>query len=119
MTRHEEDGAFVVDATVRNFAPIKPFVVRWQHPLMVPDGYLDPAKLKKVPGAFEAKYTAAQLVEVLGVESLSFGQIVTKAKDAFGMSKATVDRLLKQGQETGAIEKLNLFYRAVSRVSRP
>jgi hypothetical protein len=115
MTKHEEDGAFSVDPTVRNFAPVEPFVLRWQHPLMVRDDALDPAKLKKLPGTFESKYSVGQLVEVLGIESLSFGQTVAKAKDAFGMSKATVDRLLKQGQDAGAIEKLNLFYRAVSR----
>ena len=119
MTRHEEDDAFSVDPTVRNFAPVEPFVLRWQHPLMVRDGALDPAKLKKPAGAFEAKYSIAQIVELLGHESLSFGQIVAKAKDIFGMSKATTDRLLKQGQQAGTIEKLNLFYRAVSRVSRP
>jgi hypothetical protein len=115
MTRHEEDDAFSVDPTVRNFAPVEPFVLRWQHPLMVRDGALDPAKLKKPAGAFEAKYSIAQIVELLGHESLSFGQIVAKAKDIFGMSKATTDRLLKQGQQAGTIEKLNLFYRAVSR----
>jgi hypothetical protein len=119
MTKHEEDGAFAVDATVRNFPPMSPFVLKWQHPLMVPDGGLDPAKLKKPAGTFEAKYTVGQLIQLLGVESLSFGQIVAKTKDAFGMSKATTSRLLKQGEDAGDIEKLNLFYRAVSRVSRP
>jgi hypothetical protein len=119
MTKHEEDGAFAIDPTVRNFPPMEPFVLRWRHPLMVPDGTLDPAKLKKPPGAFKAQYSVAQIVDVLGVESLSFGQIVSKDKDSLGMAKATVDRLLKKGQDTGAIEKLNLFYRAVSRVSRP
>ena len=118
MTRHEEEDAFTIDPTVRNFAPMKPFVLRWDHPVMVRDGSLDPANVKKPAGTFEAKYSVAQIVEVLTVESLSFGQIVAKAKDTFGMSKATVDRLLKQGQEAGAIEKINLFYRAVSRVSR-
>lgn len=115
MTKHEEDDAFTVDPTVRNFPPMEPFVLRWQHPLMIRDGTLDPAKLKKAPGTFAAKYNVGQIVELLGVESLSFGQIIAKAKDALGMSKATADRLLKQGQEAGTIEKLNLFYRAVSR----
>jgi hypothetical protein len=119
MTRHEEDGAFVVDATVRNFAPINPFVLRWEHPLMVRDGTLNPADVKKQAGAFVAKYSASQIVDLLGVESLSFGQIVNKAKDAYGMAKATTGRLLKQCEEAGTIEKLNLFYRVSLTVSRP
>jgi len=119
MTKHEEDDAFSVDPTIRNFAPMNPFVLRWQHPLMERADDLDPAKLKKPAGAYEAKYSVGQIVEMLGMESLSFGQIVAKAKDSFGMSKATTSRLLKQGEDAGAIEKLNLFYRAVSRVSRP
>lgn len=34
LTRHEEDNAFTVEATLRNHAPIEPFVVRWDFPLM-------------------------------------------------------------------------------------
>jgi len=36
-----------VDLHLRNFPQIEPFAVRWQYPLMVRDGSLDPAKLKK------------------------------------------------------------------------
>src|ERR1017187_4419693 len=46
FTRHEEDEAFVVESNLRNLKPVKPFVVRWQYPLMVCDDCLNPAKLK-------------------------------------------------------------------------
>jgi len=32
FTRHEEQDAFTVEATLRNHKPIEPFVVRWQYP---------------------------------------------------------------------------------------
>ena len=53
FTRHEQADAFTVEATLRNFKPVQPFVVRWQYPLMrlAPD--LDPAALKK-PGPQKA-----------------------------------------------------------------
>jgi hypothetical protein len=50
MTAHEEPGALSVEMTLRNFPPQEPFVVRREHPLMVIDGQLDPAKLKKPMG---------------------------------------------------------------------
>ncbi|MBI4658302.1 MAG: AAA family ATPase [Verrucomicrobia bacterium] len=50
MTRHEEEGAFAVEATLRNFPAINPFVVRWEYPLMRRDDTLDPAKLKQLRG---------------------------------------------------------------------
>jgi hypothetical protein len=48
LTNHEEQHAFSVEFTVRDFAPITPFVVRWEHPLLVRTD-LDPEKLKKQP----------------------------------------------------------------------
>ena len=62
MTRHEQDNAFSVEMTLRNFPPQEPFVVRRQHPLMVIDGKLDPAKLKKPLGR-EAEHKPSDILE--------------------------------------------------------
>jgi hypothetical protein len=64
MTQHEEDGAFTVEMTLRNFAPQESFVVRRKHPLMVIDGQLDPAKLKQVGGR-KAIHTQEDILEHL------------------------------------------------------
>jgi predicted transcriptional regulator len=50
FTKHETDDAFTVEPILRNFAPVAPFVVRWEFPLMRPDDDLDPAKLKQTGG---------------------------------------------------------------------
>jgi len=50
FTKHEEDDAFTVESILRNFAPVAPFAVRWQFPLMQTADDLDPAKLKQVVG---------------------------------------------------------------------
>lgn len=64
MTKHQEDDAFVVEATLRDFRPIDPFVVRRVHPLMVRDDSLDPGKLKQIGGR-PAKHEAGMLLESL------------------------------------------------------
>jgi hypothetical protein len=50
FTKHETDDAFTVEPILRNFAPVAPFAVRWQFPLMTLADDLDPAKLKQVAG---------------------------------------------------------------------
>lgn len=50
FTKHDEPDAFTVDPILRNFAPIEPFVVRWNFPLFESATELDPSKLKQVAG---------------------------------------------------------------------
>ncbi len=53
MTAHEEDDCFTIEPTLRNFAPVAPFVIRWNAPIFEPDRDLDPGMLKqpKRPGS--------------------------------------------------------------------
>lgn len=46
MTRHEKENAFVIEPTVRNHPPIKPFVVEWTYPIFTRNPDLDPEDLK-------------------------------------------------------------------------
>lgn len=50
FTKHEAEHAFTVEAILRNFASVTPFVVRWQFPLMHLADDLDPSKLKQTGG---------------------------------------------------------------------
>lgn len=50
FTRHESEDCFAVEATLRAFKPVDPFVVRWQFPLMRLETDLDPARLKQCAG---------------------------------------------------------------------
>jgi hypothetical protein len=47
MTRHEQDDAFVVEATLRNFPPMPAFCVKWEAPLMRLAPELNPEDLKQ------------------------------------------------------------------------
>ena len=64
ITPHEEENAFVVEATLRNLRAPAPFVMRWGYPLMKLADELDPKRLKSKVGA-KAKYTVAAVVSCL------------------------------------------------------
>src|SRR3974390_1312436 len=68
FTRHEEQGAFVVEADLRNLPPLQPFVVKWEYPLMIRDCGLNPQKLKTNISK-KAIYTVDDLLKVLAVAS--------------------------------------------------
>lgn len=103
LTPHEEEDCFTLDAILRNHAPVAPFVVRWAFPLMRQDGVLDPAKLKKPPGAFEAKFNPKQVLDVLEEKIMTSKEVEVACQNAHGMSDATTKRLLKALRERGEV----------------
>jgi hypothetical protein len=68
MTEHEENEAFTVDLILRNFPPMKSFVVRRRHPLMQIDEQLDADKIKEA--ANKNKVTDQQTLDCLRDNSL-------------------------------------------------
>jgi len=98
FTRHEEENAFTVEATLRNHPPIVPFVARWQYPLMRRDNQLDPARLKQAGGR-KPLYSTDDLLAILPATGLSNSDWLARAASE-GMSKATFFRLRKE-LETG------------------
>jgi hypothetical protein len=46
VRQHEQDGAVVVEAAVRSWAPMSPFCLRWQCPVWFPAPELDPSQLR-------------------------------------------------------------------------
>jgi len=71
MTPHEEEECFTVDATLRNFPPMPPFVVKWEWPLFVRDEMADPANLKKpknVRSTRESK--SGQFAQIYSVQDI-------------------------------------------------
>jgi RecA-family ATPase len=47
LTEHEEDACATAEFSLRNFAPVAPFVLRWNYPAWTRDEALDPSSLKK------------------------------------------------------------------------
>ena len=103
FTKHEEDEAFSVDATLRNHPPMSPFVVRWDFPLMRIDDDLDPSRLKQVGGRTK-QYHSEDLAELLE-KPLSAGEWRSLAAKEHGMSETTFHRLLRDLKAKGVVKK--------------
>jgi hypothetical protein len=103
FTRHEEADAFTVEATLRNFKPIEPFVVRWQHPLMRRADDLDPDKLKQV-GA-PRRFSAKMLVNVLTKRGISTENWQKKVSAETGMSRRTFYDLLANAKKIPGVQQ--------------
>jgi len=95
LTKHEQDDSFVVDTIVRDFEPIKPFVVSWHYPLLISNCDLDPAKLKK-PGVGK-KFTAQDLLDFIAAhdDEFSNAQLLEAFRHDCGCSRATFFELKK------------------------
>jgi len=70
LTPHDSENSYTVDVTVRDFPPIPSFCVEWKYPLMIKNEDLNPKELRD-PGKKKAKFTSAQLLEVLGDQKLT------------------------------------------------
>jgi RecA-family ATPase len=104
FTRHEEEDAFTVEATLRNFIPIEPFVVRWGHPLMRRDGSLDPAKLKQTGGR-PKQYTVEKILDVLRGKKLTTQKWLEAATPETGISKTRFYALLEEVKKLPNVRK--------------
>lgn len=115
FTAHEEEGAFSVDATLRNFAPVAPFVVRWAFPLMGRADDMDASKLKKAKTGRESVYSVKELVEVMGEKEWTTGDLMKAALSEVGMSRATFHNLKAKAVREKAISqsKINKLWEVV------
>jgi hypothetical protein len=102
FTRHEENDCFTVDATLRNHAPIQPFVVRWKFPLMCAELCLNPEKLKR-PGAPKI-YREEKLLELID-QPLSATEIVKLAYDEMDFPRRRVFEMLDKLVSDGKLKK--------------
>jgi hypothetical protein len=119
FTRHQEEGAFIVETTVRNFKPVPQFVVRWDFPLFRRDESLNPTEFKRpAKGGRTAIYSIEHILSVLTEGGLTTSQWEKAAREE-GISKATFHRLLEAAQGSQRITKNSANKWQVSKVSKP
>ena len=100
FTKHEDDDAFVVEPILRNFAPVAPFAVRWEYPLMHLADDLDPARLKQAGGR-PAEHSPQDLLALLSPDGLTNAEWLAAAKKN-GIGKSSyyeLRRSLKQADK--------------------
>lgn len=122
MTPHEEDDAFTVDMTLRNFRPHLPFVVRWRgniapdyFPIFERADELDPENLKQPnnPGAFSKQFSENDLLNCLEIlNGIKPKEVCARLYDSINMSRSTVYRLKNELEAKGLFEERNgLWFR--------
>lgn len=103
MTQHENNYTYTIEPTLRNFAPMDPFCVRWNHPLMQRDEEADPANLKQA-GAKVERFTAHQLFEVLNVQRLTTKEWEKQSCERTTMKPRTFAMKKKELVDDGRVE---------------
>jgi hypothetical protein len=96
MTTHEEADCYSIETTLRNLAPCRSFVVRWNYPLFLRDDDQDPQKLKGRPPTHDER-------EILDLMSVINGKTKTTIKQESGLSTATFYRLWAKLQKSAKI----------------
>jgi hypothetical protein len=102
ITAHEEENAFVVEATLRNLGAPKPFVMRWGYPLMELAAELDPKKLKNRVGA-KARYSVAGILSCL-VDGMTTGEWQAAAIAKEGLVPSTFAKFKSEAVAEGRVE---------------
>jgi hypothetical protein len=117
MTAHEEEACFTVEATLRNFKPLPPFVVKWDYPLMRRNDELDPRKLKQAKGGRKAIYTGERLLTLLGDDALSTQEWRERAQEKMGMGRSKFFELKAELVEAGSVAETGGKWSAVAKGS--
>lgn len=111
FTKHEQDGAFTVDCTLRNHPAIEPFVVEWDFPIFKV-GNLDPDNLKQAKGGRSKMFSEKQILDLLGTKSLKLSDWLELAELELGISKSSFLRLRKSliRQKLVFVSQINGLY---------
>jgi hypothetical protein len=115
MTALKSADSFSVELTLRNHPEQQPFAVTWQFPLMTVNSELNPADLKQTAGR-RSEFSADQLLDTLGGDSMTTSEWRDMAKNEVGMSERTFYGLLKELQKSDRIlqSKIDRKWQALS-----
>jgi hypothetical protein len=120
MRPHKVDGAVVVEAAVRSWKPLVPFVIRWNNPGWVLAPELDPKDILKPNSGRTKKQTEAQepganlkltsyspesfADEIVGSKPDIRENIIARGKDK-GLSNKQSEDLLKRAEDAGCVQR--------------
>jgi len=102
LTPHEEPFCYTVEATLRNFPHLDPFVIRWSFPLFRPVA-LDAGKLKRAgrPSAIPVE----DVLECLAGDGMTAKAWLSAINDVHELSQATFYRMLEKLVTGGRVKK--------------
>jgi hypothetical protein len=100
MTEHEEATCMTLELRLRNFAPVSPFVLRWNYPVWTKYETLDPDRLKKAKGGAPSKHSPDRVLDALPLDqwmtSTEWNRLVAEIPD--GSFRRIRDKLWASGK---------------------
>ncbi len=105
MTDHKEENSLTVEMALRNFAPKKPFVMRYDHPLWVLAPDLQPADLKDAGGR-KKEYEEEDTLAKLPTDGASYTEWQKKSK----LSETTFGRHRDKLVAAGKVKQVGPVY---------
>ena len=114
MTAHEAEDCYTVDSTLRNFAPVSPFVVKWDFPLFQMAEDEDPTAIKGGKGGAGGAGRIGRpgpkkdeldtlLTQIGPGEQLSTNEWRVRASESMQISRATFYRWHKMLEDQGRV----------------
>lgn len=103
LTDHEEEGCATAEFSLRNFAPVSPFVVRWSYPTWTRDNTVNPSRLKRAgrPNEHNAGDVAAKLKD---------GMSLKEWRTASGLPETSHRRKRDELEEAGRVRCVSGCY---------
>ena len=102
LTDHEEDDCYVAECTLRNFAPVDAFGLRWDFPLLDRDDELDPMALKKKGGG-NKRYQHEDVLSQIPTTGVSKGGLFARTNEETGMAKNSFNRIMNEMTKAGKV----------------
>lgn len=104
FTEHKNEDCLVVSICLREFAPVKEFVVKWNYPIMNIDEKANAKEVKKAPGAPE-KINRNDFLPFINDDWLSRKELLAAIMKEFGVCERTFDSKIKELETLGEIER--------------
>jgi hypothetical protein len=102
-TPHREEGCFTVDCTLRDFAQVAPFGVRWTYPRMTRDATLDPLELLQPKTGRPSAYSMTDILRHIGTDPQSLKDWQRRCQEDGGISRMTFFRLKREALQRGVV----------------
>jgi hypothetical protein len=109
LTPHEEEGCFIIEGANRSFAPLSPFVIRWNYPRFAIDNTLDASKVRKAgrpePKEDAVEWTAIGFTEAVFTDAKEVKKEIVRARaiKAGVASARRADQLLAEAMDAGLV----------------
>ena len=94
LTDHSEEDCYVAECTLRNFAPIQAFGLRWDFPLLDYDPELDASDLKTTNK--RVKYTFDNVYDHIPSTGVSKDGLYLRVNENTGMSRSSFNRVMAE-----------------------